>query len=177
MTGLHSADCHAPAALDHLAQRALVHFEREEAFLDSLREQLQEIHTALVDNNQPELHKVLQRQSELERRQEALRRQRAGLRRRAAALLGVAAEDIHLGRLAEHLSGEPARQLEHQRQRLEQKLRETDQIRQRIASLTHCCLSFLQHFFRDLTGGDAGRYSPTGSRSDTACGSFIEARG
>lgn len=176
MTGQHPADCHTLDG-DQFAQRALAHFECEEAFLDSLHEQLQEIHTALLNNDQPELYRVLQRQSELEPWQAALRQERAGLCQRAAAILGVAVEDIHLGRLAEHLSGEPARQLERQRRRLEEKLQETDQVRQRIASLTHYCLSFLQDFFRDLTGGDAGRYSPTGSRSDSACGSFIEARG
>ncbi len=176
MTDLHPTDPLA-RTLDDLALPALAHFEREEAFLDMLREQLQAVHAALRDNDQPALYDICQRQSELEQTQEAFRRERAAWQRRAAAALGVAAEDVDLRRLAERLAGEPARQLECLRRRLEAKLRETDELRQRIASLAHCCLSFWQRFFLNLTGGGADRYSPTGTRSETACGSFIEARG
>ena len=176
MTGPHSADLLTPD-LDGLAHLALAHFEREEAFLDTICEQLREIHTALLDNNQAALHQVLQRQSEMERRQAAFRLERAGFCRRAAASLGVAPEDIRLAWLAQRLGGESARLLERLRRRLEAKLQEAEQTRQRIASLAHCCLSFLQRFFLDLTGGGAGRYSPTGSHPETACGSFIEVRG
>ncbi len=176
MTGPHSADLLTPD-LDHLADRMLAHFEREEIFLDHLGAQLRAMHTALLDNNQAALHQFLQGQSDLESRQEVLRRERAGLCRRAAAILGVTAEDFHLRQLAEHLSDEPARQLECLRGRLESKLQEADQVRRRIASLAHCCLSFLQRFFLDLTGADAGRYSPTGNRAETVCGAFIEVRG
>ena len=176
MTDLHPTDPLAPP-LDQLALQALAQFEREEAFLDTLREQLEAIHTALLDNDQPALYHVLQRQPELESIQEDFRRERAEWHRRAAASLGVAVEDMHLGRLVERLTGEPARQLERLRRRLEGKLREVEEIRQRIASLVRCCLSFWQRFFLNLTGGAADRYSPTGTRSETACGSFIEARG
>lgn len=176
MTDLHPTDLLAPAHAP-LALQALAHFEREEAFLDTLREQLQAVHTALQDNDQAALSHVLRRQAELEHVQEAFRRERADWRRRAATALGVAVEDVHLRRLAERLSGEPARQLECLRRRLEGKLRETDEIRQRIASLAHCCLSFWQRFFLNLTGGGADCYSPAGTRSETACGSFIEVRG
>jgi hypothetical protein len=176
MTEPHAADLLAPD-LDHLARQVVAHFEREAIFLDSLCDQLRNIHTALLDNNQPALYALLQDQSDLEDRQQTLGQERAGLCRRAAAVLGIAVADVQLRRLAEQLRGEPAQQLEGLRQRLEIRLEEADQVRQRIASLAHCCLSFLQRFFLDLTGADAGCYSPTGSHSAMACGSFIEVRG
>ena len=79
--------------------------------------------------------------------------------------------------MAEALTGDARRRLDG-RDRLRQPAAEVDRLNQSNASLLHHCLSFLQQFFADLTGG-AGerRYGRNGAYQEAACGSLLQMRG
>lgn len=177
-----------PPELDFLAQLARDQLERERAWLEASVEELRQVWAALRENDQQALHAIVGRQTDQEQHCESIRHERNHFRQRSATILRVPPEDVHFGLIIQRLREaastetvsfeESVRHLAHLHAYVQQKIQEAEQLRDQIANLTSHCLSFLNRFLLDLTGGvDGGRYSPAGIRPEAVSGALIEMRG
>lgn len=165
-----------------LAELGLKHLEREETLLEATLSALQRIRVALLAGDLEVLAETQRQHEELVRAGNVLRQERARFRQEAAQLLGgtsSAGESVTLQTLAARLPGEAGEQLAQGRERLRRLAREVEHLNGSNVSLIYYCLDFLDRFFMEITGREpsGGRYGPSGTHQEAACGSILEARG
>jgi hypothetical protein len=152
---------------------------RESAYLEAMLANLETVRSA-VTAAEPEclvtaLHPARAATAALS----DLRQQRQQFRERAGSLLGVPAETVTLGQVANALPAALAEPVRQQRQRLRQLAVEVDRINQANALVIWWRLDFIQQVFAGIPAlACTTRYSPDGGRLQAAaCGSLCQEKG
>lgn len=161
-----------------LASACLKHLEQEEASLLATREAVRQLRAALLQGGVEALAQVLPLQQRAARAAEEQHRQRLQALQEWAASVGTTANQITLTMLVERAPNGLRERLEESRQRLRALALEVDQLNRENAGMVRYCLSFMQQVLEAITGSEVGpRYGPAGVYQNTACGSFLSARG